>query len=106
MQQLADLTAKPVDQGRRRFDGEADQVDDRVGVEAGNSVPESAFNVFLLPVGDDLPDVLPFAWFAVRDAGSTADIDDVVARTYQTGDKEGTNVTTAANDDDLHAAAS
>src|SRR4029078_2985441 len=47
VQEMRELTAQPVDQRRRRIEREADEVDEDVGTQPGDPVPEAAVAVLL-----------------------------------------------------------
>ncbi len=103
MHEVRVRTAEGLDERLGRLEGEADEVDDGVGVQVGDAASEDAVAVLLLAVGDDAFDLLPLGSVRVGGAGPAGHDDDVVAGADEAGDEEGADVAGGSDDDDAHA---
>jgi hypothetical protein len=96
------LPTQPLDERGRGVEGEADEVDDRVGSKVGYPVREGARAVLDLSIRGHVTHLLPGGVVDVAGSLSTADADDVVTGADQSGDQKRTDVAASTDDNDSH----
>ncbi len=93
--------AEGVEHRAGAVDGEAHEVDHRVGAQCGDAAPEGPVAVLLFAVGGDPFDPLPLRGVDVGRTGAAGDDHDVVAGPDETRDEEGADGRWP-DDDDAH----
>jgi hypothetical protein len=104
VQQVPGPAAQSLDERGGGVEGEADEVDDDVGREAGDPVGEGALAVLGHPVRGHLTHLLPRLVVGVAGPLTAADADHVVPGADQPRDQERADVPASTDDHDSHGA--
>ena len=102
MEQVPGLPTQSLHERCRGVGGEADEVDDDVGLKAGDTVREGALAVLDGSIRGHLTHVLPGGIVDVAGSLSAADADHVVTGADQSGDQERADVPASTDDNDSH----
>jgi hypothetical protein len=102
VKQVPDLASQPLRKCGRGVEGEADQVNNHVGLQVGDPGRERTVPVLGDPVRGDVTYLLPGRVILVAGSLSAADVDHVVAVADQPGNQEGADVAAPPDDDNSH----
>jgi hypothetical protein len=103
MQEMLDLSAESTNELLRAWQSETYQINDDVGFQLEDPLPENAGGILSGAIGGHLlhqaPGGIGFIWFPL----GTRNIDHLVLCPNQTWDKVGSNVSASSNDDNAHS---